>query len=77
MKVIVTKDKWGVQVWKEDADVSYSKRLNGKESIWTNDKIKLFRSQHALSNSFVKKNFPELGKDMENGEKKKMELLII
>lgn len=74
MKVLVTKDRWGVQIWKADAKITYSKHMHGKESIWTSDK--LFKNQRALSNKFVAENFSDLGQDMVWGESREMILSL-
>jgi len=66
MRVLITKDKWGVQVWKADVEVDY------KDEKWLNKKVNWFKRNHVFSNRFVAKNFPTLAEELgiNNGEKR-------
>ncbi len=77
MKVLITKDWRGVQVWHPDVEVEYGESLQKGKSVWMNKKIHLFRRLHVFPNKFVAKYLPNLGKDMNDGDKKFMELTFV
>jgi hypothetical protein len=84
MKVQVTKDSWGVSIWFEDIELSYSapsfkkpSTMVGKEPVWINDKITWFKKQKPFSDKFVKKNFPELDSMLKIGDKVIMDLVVV
>jgi hypothetical protein len=75
MKVIVTKDAFGVSVWSADAVLTYEHLLSwrGKKAgvpVWS-DTRSLFRSSRRLLKARkVKRMLPALGDDLEVGQSK-------
>ena len=59
MKVIVTRDELGVQIWDGDAKLVYKRPFHGGFKVWM--KARLFNSGHRILDSVeVKEHFPHI-----------------
>lgn len=68
MRVIVTRDAFGVQIWEENADIVYKAPFGKKGvKVWMSEKI--FKTGLIFSDKKVRKYFPGLFKELYEGDK--------
>jgi hypothetical protein len=79
MKVQVTRDYWGIQVWVAGVELELCKhKLSGDDAIptWYAKKLNLFKKVKLYDTKQVLKYFPDLVNRIKVGEKRDMELVI-
>ena len=81
MKVQVTKDAFGVTVWKSGVDLVFAASLHSVGSmhdpaVWMPKVWHPFSKPQLFSRAVVKECFPDLAKDWPNGKLNEMELSI-
>ena len=88
MKVQVTRDSGGVQIWHDGVELAYGTSVFNKfdidhipkvgtRSFWINTKFSWMRKCRLFSGSEVDKYFPELEKELYLGEKRTMDMTLV
>ena len=90
MKVQVTKDSGGVSIWYADVELTYAQlqvkhrdeigtQQYMKDPVWITKKNYWLRLKRCkvMSNKFVAKYFPDLGRDLKVGDNRAMNLCLI
>lgn len=77
MEVQVTRDLFGVSVWRADVELVYDAPFKSVVNhVWYPKKTFIWKPR-VFSDKFVKKNFPELYDLLEEGDRRDMDLKLI